>query len=74
MEVAKTINWKTTSSQKHLLTLELPEPEHSKPPTLKVWPYTLSLEEVEEFLLALSNAKQYMAIFAMPPHVEGGAR
>jgi hypothetical protein len=71
MEVTKSINWRTTSSQKHLLTLELPAPDNSKPPTLKVWPYTLSLEEVEELLWALTSARQYMAVFNLPPPVEG---
>jgi len=67
MEVLKSINWKTSSSHKALLKLELPEPSDTKPPVLKVWPYTLTAEEVEEFLLAVFSARQLMAGFTTEP-------
>jgi hypothetical protein len=64
MTVNKSINWLTSSTNKSLLSLQLPEPPDTAEPTLRFFPYTLNRAEATELQAALTDALACLDTFS----------
>ena len=71
MQMLKSVSWKTTNSNTKLITLELPDGTPTKPPLLKVDAFAVTLEDIEDFIHALAEARLYMQPF-VPAAAAGG--
>lgn len=72
MQALRSLTWKTTNTDKKLLSLDIPERKALKPPQLVVHPFALDLDEIHEFIDALADAKDYMISFMPPEAPKGG--
>ena len=71
MQMLKSVSWKTTNSNTKLLTLELPDGTPTKPPLLKVDAFAVTLEDIEDFIHALTEARLYMQPWVPAAAAEG---
>jgi hypothetical protein len=66
MQFKKSLTWSTSSTHKELVSIVIPEEGDAAAVQLKVWPFTLTVEEGREMVTALNCALDWFRANTRP--------